>query len=303
MQIPDLLIERSRLLKKITCWKLALFTLLAAFVYMFYSQIQKPLSSKLQQSSYIASIKIENEIYEDTKFDKFLDEIAEDNAIKAVIVQINSPGGTSGAAEKIYNKLLKIKKTRPVVATIGTVGASGAYLIALAADKIYTLNMSLTGSIGVIVQMPELVDLANKIGIKFKNYKSSDLKGLPNPMEYSSPEADAALMAVVKDSYDYFIDLVVLNRKINKEEAKKIADGRIYSGRQAVSLKLVDAIGTVDDAIVWLKTEKKLNNNLQLQEIEPKKHNAFFDILINKLDESSKSFMQKISSKLMSIYK
>ncbi len=300
MQIPDLLIERTTLLKKVTIWKIATLIVTAGLLFFIYSYNTKTPSSKTKQTEYIGLIRIENEISENPKFEKFLDEISDNQAIKGLIVQIDSPGGNSGTSEKIYNKLLKIKKTRPVVATIGSIGASGAYLIALAAEKIYALNMSLTGSIGVIIQIPDLTVLSEKIGVNLRNYKSSLLKGSPNPLEKSSPEVDAALMNVVNDSYDYFVDLVAKSRNMEKSEAKKIADGRVYSGRQALELKLIDEIGGPEEAAEWLKANKNLNKNLLIQEIEPKKRNELFEMFINKMDETSKIFVKNLfSSKLI----
>ncbi len=300
MQIPDLLIERSKLTRKITFWKIAAFIAIIGFLFYLYSHNSSTSEAKTKLSNYIGLIRVSDEITENPKFEKFLDEIAEDQAIKALIVQIDSPGGNSGTSEKIYNKLLKIKKSKPIVATIGSIGASGAYLIALAAEKIYALNMSLTGSIGVIIQIPDLTILSEKIGFNLRNYKSSHLKGSPNPLEKSSPEADAALMNLVNDSYDYFIDLVSKNRNIPKNEAKKIADGRVYSGRQALALKLIDEIGGPEDAAIWLKSTKNLDKDLRIQEIEPKKRNEIFEMLINKIDETSKLLVKNLfSSKLI----
>ena len=160
--------------------------------------------------------------------------------------------------------------------------------------------MSITGSIGVVVQTAEIIDLANKLGIKFKNYKSSPLKASPNPFEPASKEAEDAIMDVVHDSHDFFVTLVAENRKIPLNEAKKLADGRIYSGRQAVKLKLVDEIGTISDSEEWLRKEKKIPSNVKLKLLEVKKHNDLLEILLENLEQSSKVLFENLKIKLVS---
>lgn len=303
MQIADLLIERAKLIKRQTLLKLALVASLCLVGYVSYNKKQPKDDVAVNPIGYIALIRIDNEIFEDKKFDKLLNDIQKNNSAKALIVQINSPGGSSGASEKIYTKLLEIKKTKPVVVAMEDVAASGGYIVALAAEKIYALNMTVTGSIGVIMQSGDIIDLGKKLGINFKNYKSSELKASPNPFEVATPEAEQAIMDVIEDSYDYFVDIVALNRKISKAEAKKLADGRVYTGRQAMQLKLVDEIGTVDDAVKWLKDEKGLDQSIQTKLLEPKKRSEFYDIIMDSFDDTSKSLASKFSIKLMSIYK
>lgn len=301
MQVPELLLERGKLNNKILLLKGTLMLLLICIVGYLYSS--KNPTNPDKKPDYLGLIKIENEIFEDSKFDKMLDDIEKSNSIKGLVIQINSPGGSSGASEKIYHKLSLIRKKIPIVSSISSLGASGAYLIALSSDRIFAQNMSLTGSIGVVMQTAEIVELAEKLGIKFKNYKSSEFKAAPSPMEVSSPQVDKAIMDIISDSHSYFIELVALNRKIDNNEAAKLADGRIYTGRQAVSNKLVDEIGTLENAIEWIKKEKNLDNNIELREIEPKKKIEFLDMLIDKIGESSKAIFNNASSKLMSVYK
>jgi len=303
MQIADLLIERALLIKRQTYLKLALVAALCLMVYFSYNKKSDSDSATINPANYIGLIRIDNEIFEDKKFDKLLNDIEKNDSVKALIVQVNSPGGSSGASEKIYTKLLAIKKIKPVVVTMEDLAASGGYIVALAADRIYALNMTVTGSIGVIMQSGDIIDLAKKLGIKFKSYKSSELKASPSPFEVASPEAEKAIMDVIDDSYEYFVDIVALNRKLDRATAKKLADGRVYTGRQAVDLKLVDAIGTVDDAVKWLKDEKGLDKDITTKELEPKKRSEFYDIIMDSFDDSSKSIASKFSMKLMSIYK
>lgn len=296
MKISDLMMERSSLYKRIFSLKIALALAGVIIAGILYKEGGKEVNNT--QNNYIGLIKIDFEIFDDYKFDKILEEAAKDSTMKALVVDINSPGGTTGASEKIYHKLKQIKTRVPIVASIGTIGTSGAYMVALAADKIYALNTTITGSIGVIVQMTELVEIAKKLGIKFRSYKSSPLKATPNPMEAATAESDAAIMSLITDSHQYFIDLVMKNRQIPLKEAVKLADGRIFTGRQAISNKLVDEIGTVDDAVKWLIDEKKIASNLEVIELKPKKLNGFYDMIIDKLEEESRSFVSMFLSKL-----
>lgn len=296
MNIIDLLTERSKLRKRISSLKIALLISLLLVVGLIYSKTSsKNLANK--STEYIGIIKIDFQIFEDNKFDDLLENISNDKNIKALIVDINSPGGSSGASEKIYHQLNKIKKNIPVIASMGSIAASGGYMIALSAEKIYALNTTITGSIGVIMQIPEMVELAEKLGVKFKNYKSSPLKASPNPTEITTPESEIAIMTLIKDSHEYFIELVSTNRKLDYDTAKSLSDGRVYTGRQALSLKLVDEIGTMDDAIEWVKEAKKLKD-LDVKELRVKKHNEIYDIIFDKLEEGSKSLINTIYSKL-----
>jgi protease-4 len=297
MNITDLLTERSKLRKRIFSLKMALLVAIVAVVTIIYPRSSSITSSSSSSSEYIGIVKIDFEIFEDPKFENLLDSVTTDNSIKALVIDINSPGGSTGASERIYHQLNKIKKNIPVVASMSSIAASGGYMIALSADKIFALNTTITGSIGVVMQVPEIVNLAEKLGVKFKNYKSSPLKASPNPTEITSAEADEAIMKIIKDSHEYFIELVSKNRKLDYETAKSLSDGRVLTGRQALALKLVDQIGTIDDAVDWLRTEKKLGN-LDVKELKPKKHSEIYDIIFDKLEEGSKSLVNFISSKL-----
>lgn len=296
MNNSDLLFERYNNIKQIRKWKIILLSSIAIMCFYFLFQNNNeilPKETKLS-SDYIALIKIENVIFEDEKTDKLLKKVLEDKSAKSLILEINSPGGTTVGAEKIYEKLLIIKKDKPVVAVLGTMATSGGYLAAIGADHIIAHRMTLTGSIGVLVQTSEVTDLAEKLGVKFQNFKSSPLKAAPNPMEKLTPDVEKAIMGVINDSYNYFVDLVSLNRKIPKELALKIADGRIYTGRQALELNLIDSLGTIDDAEKWLKEQKKLPEGLKIKHIKEKKSNELLEMIFNEFDSRVISYISKI---------
>ena len=148
------------------------------------------------------------------------------------------------------------------------VAASGGYMISLAADRVFAYKGTITGSIGVVMQSAEFVDLANKLGIQFSSFKSSPLKAAPNTFEKVTPEIREALQSVIDDSYQTFFDLVSERRKIQPSVLKQIADGRIYTGNQAVKLNLIDEIGDEDSAIEWLQKNKGIDKSVDIVDID-----------------------------------
>ncbi|MFY9590123.1 signal peptide peptidase SppA [Rickettsia endosymbiont of Halotydeus destructor] len=288
---PDYLIERRQKKKQLLIWKLIAVVLIIVLVSVigkkFILQDKLPMNQE-----YIASILIEGIILEDAKRDKKLKEIIDDKQIKALIVNINSPGGTVVGSEKIYNILRKISEKKPVAIVMGTMAASGGYLISLGGDYIVSHNGTITGSIGVILQTAEVTDLAEKLGIKFTNFKSGELKAAPNPTEKVTEIVRLAIMENIYDNYDYFIELVALRRKIPIAEVKKIADGRIYSGRQALKLNLIDSIGSEDTALKWLYEIKKINSRLVVKEFKLKPKHNLFEIIFEEFDSIIPNFFK-----------
>jgi protease-4 len=192
-----------------------------------------------------------------------LEQISKQKNIKAVIVNINSPGGGIVGSEVLYESLNEIKKNKPIVVVMGALAASGGYMASLASDHIIARNGTLTGSIGVIMQSTEFTELASKVGIKFLNYKSSPLKGSPSPFEKTNPLTDKVINASIKDSYKFFAELVKKRRlgKLNKRMSAMATDGRIFTGRQALRVGLIDEIGGKKEALKYLKNIKKIDTD------------------------------------------
>lgn len=204
-------------------------------------------------TGYIAQIPIEGNI--DSDQDKFssLESIADDKEIKAVIFTINSPGGGVYASQKYYNIIRLIAEKKPTVAVIEDTAASGGYMVAMACDRIFADTMSITGSIGVLAQFGEITEMANKLGIKLQSIKSSPLKAMPNPMEKTTPEAQAAILVVIDDLYKTFLQMLSERRPNIKDSNKKdVISGKIFTGHQALELGLVDQIGSTTHAKEWL---------------------------------------------------
>lgn len=174
----------------------------------------------------------------------------EDKSIKAIVLHVNSPGGGVAASQEMYEEVKKTRDSgKPVIVSFGSIAASGGYYVACGGSLIVSNPGTLTGSIGVIISLMNFKELTDKLGIKDLTIKSGELKDAGNPMREATEKDKAYFQEIVDDSYDQFLDVVSKERKIDKEELRKIASGRVYTGRQAKDIKLVDSIGTLEDAI------------------------------------------------------
>jgi protease-4 len=243
-------------------WKnIAYLMLIAVFLLSFRILFGgSDATQNIEVGDYIANINIEGIIMDDDYRTEVLEKITTQKNIKAVIVNINSPGGGIVGSENLYNNLREIAKNKPIVVIMGSLAASGGYMAAVAADHIIARNGTLTGSIGVIMQTSEVTELARKVGVRFITYKSSPLKGSPSPFEKPNPQADKAINDSIKDSYQFFADLVVERRGAKLKNKAGILDGRIFTGRQALENGLVDEIGGKNEALNYLKTTYKIDS-------------------------------------------
>jgi protease-4 len=297
----DALLDRLKLKSEINKWR-AIAILIA--VLLGFSVIGKSFSGSGGTKDYIARIEVDGIILEDTKRDEKLQAIRDNDNIKAVVVYINSPGGTIVGGEKIYNSLRDISTVKPVVAVLGTLAASGGYMAAIGADKIFTSAGTITGSIGVLMQTAEFTDLAQKLGVNFITFKSGELKGSPSPMEKLNPNVAKVMQDSIDDGYEYFIGLVKDRRPLTEAEVRVLSDGRIYTGRQAVKNKLVDAIGGEKEAVEWLVKDKKIPSSLKVQEVPLKdKENPFEEFYSSVMGSDSSYSAGIFSSGLMAMWK
>ena len=196
----------------------------------------------------VGVLPIEGLITDSFKINQQIDEFAEDSSIVAVVVRINSPGGSVGAAQEIYDAILELKKKKKVVVSMGSIAASGGLLIACAGDKIVANPGTITGSISAIMQFANLEELMKKMGVKSSVVKSGPYKDIGSPMREMTPEEQAIVQELVDDIYNQFIDVIVRNRKLTREQVAAIADGRVFSGRKAKEYGLVDQLGNMDAA-------------------------------------------------------
>ena len=259
----DVIVDRRRMRRKLTFWRV-----LAVVVIVLAVIGAAGLASKRSglSGAYIARISVKGLIRDDDERVKQLDQLAKSSAARAVIVHIDFPGGTTGGSEQLYDSLMRLKEKKPLVIVVDGLAASGAYITALAGDHIVARQTSLVGSIGVLFQFPNVAELLNKIGVKVETIKSTPLKAAPDGYEPTSPEARAAIDAIIKDSYAWFKGLVQDRRHLNDEELQAVDDGRVFTGRQAVGLKLIDEIGDERSAIAWLTTEKHVDGKLPVRD-------------------------------------
>ncbi len=245
--------------------------LVAIFSSMLFAKLVfgNKLSGMFSGEDCIANIRISGVIFEDDFRSKILKQIAAEKSIKALIVNIDSPGGGIVGSEILFNNLREIADNKPVVAVMESVAASGAYMAAIAADYIVAHNGTITGSIGVIMELPEVTELADKLGIKVNAYKSSPIKGSPSPFEKSNVAVDNIVNASIADSHLFFTELVKARRgdKLDVKAHAVIFDGRIFTGRQALRVGLVDKVGSERDAISYL-SENKIDTKLPIKDIE-----------------------------------
>ena len=259
----DYLVDRRHLRRQVGFWRIAAFLAVAIAIltvgWRWYG------STGLGQAQ-IARLSISGVITGDDATLKLIRSVADSKAAAAAIITIDSPGGTTEGSEAIYEEIRRLAAKKPVVAVVGSMAASGAYIAALGADRIVSHGNSIVGSIGVLVEFPNVSGLLDKLGVKFEAIKSSPLKAAPNGMEPTSEEARAAMAALIADSFAWFKDLVKDRRHMSDDELARVDDGRVFTGRQGVPLKLVDAIGGERDAIQWLETDKGIAKNLPVRD-------------------------------------
>ena len=260
----DLIVDRRRMRRKLTFWRVfAVLILIAAVVAVAASVGRGDVLTA--GSDYIARVKITGLIRNDQDRVDSLEKLAKSSA-KAVIVRIDSPGGTTAGSEQLHKALRGVAAAKPLVVVVDGLAASGGYIAAMSADHIVAQDTSLVGSIGVLFQYPTVSELLKTIGVKVEEVKSSPLKAAPNGYEPTSPEARAAIEALVKDSYDWFRNMVRDRRHMDDETLQRVTDGRVFTGRQGLGLKLIDEIGNESTALAWLEKEKGVKPNTPVKD-------------------------------------
>lgn len=263
----DYLADRRRLKRRLGVWRLLAVAAIAAAIVVGLSRVGGVGPGFLGRD-YVARLVVEGVITEDFDRDEALAEIARDRRAKALIVRINSPGGTVVGGESLYRRLLLVSEAKPVVAVMGEVATSAAYMTALGANHIIGREGTVTGSIGVILQTANITGLLDRLGVQTELVKSAPLKAQPNPLEDFSPEAREALEQVVQDMFAMFVGIVQERRNFSEAAAREAADGRVFTGRQALQNGLIDAIGSEIDARAWLAETHGVNPDLPVREIE-----------------------------------
>jgi protease-4 len=253
----DRIVDRRRMRRKLTFWRVAAL-LIAIVAVIGLAVALVPRGDILGAGDYIARIKVQGLIRGNQERTEALERLARQSSAKAVIVHVDTPGGTTAGSEQLYDSLRRIQARKPVVIVVDGMAASGGYITAIAGDRIISQETSLVGSIGVLFQFPNFTDALKTLGIKVEAIRSTPLKAAPNGFEPTSPEARAAIEAIIRDSYDWFKGLVKERRKLDDRELATVSDGRVFTGRQALGLKLIDALGDERTAREWLASEKQI---------------------------------------------
>ena len=261
----DDLIDRRRLRRKLTFWRIAAIAIAAIAV---IGVSVWSLDGNFRAADHIAKVRIDGTITEDEELIGRLDEIGKANSVKGVILSIDSPGGTTAGGEAIFDAVRRLAAQKPVVAQVGTLAASAGYMIASASDHIVARKSSIVGSIGVLVQYPDFTGLMDKVGVKLEEVKSSPLKAEPSPFNATTEPERAMIRSMIMDSYDWFVGIVVDRRPLTKAEVLVLADGSVFTGRQALANKLVDQLGGEAEAVGWLAT-KGVDGDLGVVEWKP----------------------------------
>jgi protease-4 len=263
----DLIVDRRRMRRKLTFWRVLAVLLIVAGI-AGGAAVASNRIGLTGVRPYIARVTISGLIRGDQDRVAQLDRLAKSTLARAVIVHIDSPGGTTAGSEQLFDSLSRLREKKPLVVVVDSMAASGGYITAIAADHIVAQQTSLVGSIGVLFQYPNFTDLLGKIGVKVESVKSSPLKAAPNGFEPTSPEATAALNAIIQDSYGWFKGLVQDRRHMTDDQLKAVDDGRVFTGHQGLDLKLIDELGDERAALAWLAKEKNVDTNLPVRDYE-----------------------------------
>lgn len=265
----ETVIERRCLRRRLTAWRLAA-VVLAVFVIALIMAGDQRLAGTGGFLPHIARVSVSGLITDDQTMLELLDKVGKSSQVRAVILDINSPGGTTTGGEAMYDAIRRLAEKKPVVAVCGTLATSAAYIVALATDRIFVYGNTITGSVGVIFQWADVSELMRTLGVKVEEVKSGPLKAVPNPFEPTDEKGRALAAEMVQEAKVWFVDLVGKRRNLEPGAVPGLTDGRVYSGRQALALKLVDEIGDERAAKRWLQKERDVTPGLSVVEWKPK---------------------------------
>ena len=257
----DHILERRRYKRRLAFWRVAAVVALVLAVGAAVGRFHVG-------GDYVSRLDVDGLILDDRDRDMALAALARDDGARALIIRIDSPGGTVIGGEALYRNLRTVALTKPVVAVMGGTATSAGYMTALGADHIVASPGSLTGSIGILLQTADLTGLLEKLGVKAETVKSRPLKAQPNPLEPFTPEAREAIRSVVLDLYAMFVDMVSERRSIPRDKVLVLADGRVFTGRQALTNGLIDALGSETEARDWLAETHKIGRTLPVKDLK-----------------------------------
>ena len=230
----------------------------------------------------VALVEVKDVITSSEEVIRQLKKYQKNNNVKAIVVRVESPGGGIAPSQEIYETIKSIRNSgKPVVISMGSMAASGGYYISLGGSKIFANPGTLTGSIGVILEYPNYTQLMDKVGVNMTTIKSGQMKDAGSPYRKSSKEDQKYFQELINNGYEQFIDAVVLERKIDRDKLLKLADGRVFTGRQAYDYNLVDTLGTYDDAIRYAGKLGGIEG--EPKTVKEKKKQTLLDIMMSKI--------------------
>jgi protease-4 len=258
----DLLIDRRRLMRRLVVWRtLAVLALIGAALVVWRGQ------AGVLGGPRVARLTVSGIITQNRKLDDQVARLAGDNRVKALIVEIDSPGGSVSGGESLHDAIAQVAAKKPVVVVMDGIAASAGYMIAVPAARIFAQEGTLTGSIGVLLPTGDVSGLLKTLGISMDDIVSGPLKDQPSYTKPLTPEGRAVLQGIVMDMYDQFVEMVAAGRHMDPDKVRQLGDGRAYTGRQALKLGLVDAIGGEHAARAWLATERSIPTSLPVDEV------------------------------------
>lgn len=270
----DMLIDRRRLKRRLGMWRFVALVLAIGLLVALLLPLEKRALEAVSRPQ-IARIGITGLIQEDRKQLDLLQKVGETRSVAAVILLINSPGGTTTGGEALYEAIHRLKEKKPVVAVMGTLATSAAYLAAIAADRVFARGNTITGSIGVIFQWAEVSELLKTLGVKVEEIKSGALKGSPSLFEPIDEAGRRMAQQMVEEAEQWFLSLVAKERGLDPRAIPGLAEGRVYSGRMARDIRLVDEIGDEKAAIAWLESERNIAPGLRVVDWRPSDGEGF----------------------------
>lgn len=269
----DTVIERRRLRRRLAVWRGLAITGIVVALFAIGAAGDR-LSDQFGKKQ-IARVAVEGTILESRDQLELLKRIGDADNVKAVLVFVNSPGGTTTGGEALFEALRELSKKKPVVAQFGTVAASAGYIVGLGADHIVSRENTITGSVGVLIQWPEVSQMLDKLGVKVNEIKSGELKAVPSPFEPLNEEGTKVTKSMIDEGFRWFLSLVEARRNVKPDQIPGLVQGRIFTGREALEFKLVDEIGGEDQAVDWLRKTRNVDKSLKVVDWKPEASSSF----------------------------
>ena len=258
------LVERQKLRRRLLFWRILFVVALIVVGILAFGRVKGETSG-----AYVALLDVTGVIESDRVRDEAIENVAQDGNATALVLRINSPGGTFVGGEALFLALQRVAEKKPVVVVMDDVAASAGYMIAMAGEHIIARRGTITGSIGVIFPTTDVVDFFDNLGITFENIKSDPLKANPSPFERTLPEARAWAQIVVDDMQKVFVGIVDDGRpNLDRAAIELLADGRIYTGTQALENGLIDELGGEREARAWLLAQHDISEDLPVRNVE-----------------------------------